>query len=58
MVTVKGALRQLYRAAFIAGATASGGPAAGGTAAKILATPAGKAAIEAAVNFTLGIVTK
>lgn len=53
MVTVQSALRFLYRAAFIAGATASGGPAAGATAAKLLSTPAGKAAIEAGVNFTL-----
>lgn len=53
MVTVQSALRSLYRAAFIAGATASGGPAAGAAAAKLLTTPAGKAAIEAGVNFTL-----
>ena len=46
-------MRSLYRAAFIAGATASGGPAAGAAAAKLLATPPGKAAIEAGVNFTL-----
>ena len=53
MVTVQSALRSLSRAAFIAGATASGGPAAGAAATKLLATPAGKAAIEAGVNFTL-----
>ena len=53
LVTVQSALRSLYRAAFIAGATVSGGPPAGAAAAKLLATPAGKAAIEAGVNFTL-----
>ena len=53
MVTVQSALRSLYRAAFIAGATASGGPAAGAAATKLLATPVGKAAIEAGVIFTL-----
>lgn len=53
MVTVKSALRALYRSAFIAGATVSGGPPAGAAAAKLLATPAGKAAIEAGVEFTL-----
>ena len=53
MVTIQSALRSLYRAAFIAGATVTGGPAGGAAAAKVLATPAGKAAIEAGVNFTL-----
>ena len=53
LVTIQSALRSLYRAAFIAGATVTGGPAGGAAAAKVLATPAGKAAIEAGVNFTL-----
>lgn len=53
MVTVQGALRSLYRAAFIAGATAGGGPPAGATAASFLKTPVGRAAIDRAVQFTL-----
>lgn len=53
MVTVQGALRQLYRAAFIAGATASGGPAAGAAAAALLNTPQGQAILQAGINFTL-----
>ncbi len=53
MVTIQSALRSLYRAAFIAGATAAGGPPAGATAAGLLKTPAGKATIDGAVAFTL-----
>ena len=53
MVTIQSALRSLYRAAFIAGATAAGGPPGGATAAALLKTPAGKATIDGAVAFTL-----
>jgi hypothetical protein len=53
LVTIQSALRSLYRAAFIAGATAAGGPPGGATAAALLKTPAGKATIDGAVAFTL-----
>ena len=53
MVTIQSALRSLYRAAFIAGATAAGGPAGGATAAALLKTPVGRATIDGAVAFTL-----
>lgn len=53
LVTIQSALRSLYRAAFIAGATASGGPAAGAAAAAFLKTPAGQQALDLGVNFTL-----
>ena len=53
MVTIQSALRSLYRAAFIAGATAAGGPPGGATAAALLKTPAGRASIDGAVAFTL-----
>ena len=53
MVTIQSALRSLYRAAFIAGATAAGGTPGGATAAALLKTPAGKATIDGAVAFTL-----
>ena len=53
MVTIQSALRSLYRAAFIAGATAAGGPPCGATAAALLKTPVGRATIDGAVAFTL-----
>ena len=53
MVTIQSALRSLYRAAFIAGATVAGGPPGGATAAALLKKPAGKATIDGAVAFTL-----
>jgi len=44
----------LYKAAFIAGATAGGGPAAGATATSFVNSPAGEGAIAKAVSITLG----
>ena len=53
MVTVRGSLRALYSAAAIAGATAGGGPAAGRFMAGFLKSPAGKAAMDKAIDYTL-----
>ena len=53
MVTVRGSLRALYSAAAIAGAVAGGGPPAGRFMAGFLKTPAGKAAMDKAIDYTL-----
>ena len=53
MVTIRSSLRALYSAAAIAGATAGGDPAAGTAMAGYLRTPVGKAAMDAAIDFTL-----
>ena len=53
MVTVRGSLRALYSAAAIAGATAGGGPAAGRAMSAFLASPAGKKAMDFAIDRTL-----
>lgn len=52
-VTAEAALRSLYSAAFIVGATMTGGPAGAATATSILASPAGKYAMEYAIADTL-----
>lgn len=54
MVSIESVTRSLYKAAFIAGATAGGGPAAGATAASFLASDAGEFAVNRAVQITLG----
>lgn len=46
-------MRALYSAAAIAGATAGGGPVAGRSMAAFLGTPAGRAAMDRAIDFTL-----
>ena len=53
-VTAEAALRSLYTAAFLAGATATGGPPGAATATVILASPAGQYALEQTIAFTLG----
>lgn len=54
MVSLQSVTTALYKAAFIAGATAGGGPAAGATATSFVNSPAGEAAIGKAVTVTLG----
>ena len=54
MVSLQSVTTSLYKAAFIAGATAGGGPAGGATAASFVNSPAGEAAIAKAVTITLG----
>ena len=54
MITVESVLTKLYKSAFVAGATASGGPIAGASAAGYVNSPIGNAAIEKAVTFTVG----
>ncbi len=54
MVTVESVTSALYKAAFIAGATAAGGPAAGASAASYIASPVGQAALNKAVAITVG----
>ena len=54
MVSLQSVTTALYKAAFIAGATAGGGPPAGATAASFVNSPAGEAAIGKAVTITLG----
>ena len=54
MVSLQSVTTALYKAAFIAGATAGGGPAAGATATSFVNSPAGEAAIGKAVTITLG----
>ena len=54
MISVESVLTTLYKAAFVAGATAGGGPIAGASAAGYVNTPVGNAAIEKAVTFTVG----
>tara|TARA_B100000029_G_scaffold508045_1_gene593999 strand:- start:290 stop:718 length:429 start_codon:yes stop_codon:yes gene_type:complete len=53
-ITAEDALRSLYSAAFIGGATITGGPAGGATATAILASPAGKYAMDQAIAVALG----
>ena len=50
---MQSALRSLYQAAFVAGATAGGGPAAGAAATAFLKTPQGQTLLKAGVDFTL-----
>ena len=54
MVSLQSVTTALYKAAFIAGATAGGGPAAGATATSFVNSAAGEAAIGKAVTITLG----
>jgi len=54
MVSLQSVTTALYKAAFIAGATAGGGPAAGATATSFVNSPAGEGAIAKAVTITLG----
>ncbi len=54
MVSLQSVTTSLYKAAFIAGATAGGGPAGGATATSFVNSPAGEAAIAKAVSLTLG----
>tara|TARA_R110001599_G_scaffold56149_1_gene155394 strand:- start:13 stop:447 length:435 start_codon:yes stop_codon:yes gene_type:complete len=54
MVSLQSVTTALYKAAFIAGATAGGGPAGGATAASFVNSPTGEAAIAKAVTITLG----
>ena len=54
LVTVEGTLRALYKAAFVAGATAAGGPVAGASATGYVNSSVGNAAIDRAVQFTVG----
>jgi len=54
MVSLQSVTTALYKAAFIAGATAGGGPAAGATATSFVNSSAGEAAINKAVTITLG----
>jgi hypothetical protein len=54
MVSLESVTTALYKAAFIAGATAGGGPAAGAAATSFVNSNAGEAAIGQAVTVTLG----
>tara|TARA_R110002096_G_scaffold82058_1_gene190907 strand:+ start:664 stop:1098 length:435 start_codon:yes stop_codon:yes gene_type:complete len=54
MVSLESVTTALYKAAFIAGATAGGGPAGGATAASFVNSAAGEAAVAKAVSVTLG----
>ena len=54
MITVESVLTKLYKTAFVAGATAAGGPVAGASAAGYVNSPIGNAAIDKAVTFTVG----
>jgi len=54
MVSLQSVTTALYKAAFIAGATAGGGPAAGATATSFVNSAAGEGAIAKAVTITLG----
>jgi len=54
MVTVESVLTALYKSAFVAGATAAGGPVAGASAAGYVNSPIGNSAINKAVTFTVG----
>ncbi len=54
MVSLQSVTTALYKAAFIAGATAGGGPAAGATATSFVNSAAGEGAIAKAVSITLG----
>ena len=53
-VTAEAALRSLYTAAAIAGATMTGGPPAAATMTAILASPAGIYAMDQTIAFALG----
>lgn len=53
-ITPEAALRSLYSAAFLAGATLTGGPLGAATAAAALASPAGQYAMQETVAFSLG----
>jgi SLT domain-containing protein len=53
-ITAEAALRSLYSAAFIGGATLTGGPFGAATATAILASPAGKYAMDQAIAVALG----
>jgi len=54
MISVESVLTTLYKAAFVAGATAGGGPIAGASAAGYVNSPVGNAAVQKAVTFTVG----
>jgi len=53
-ITPEAALRSLYTAAFLAGATLTGGPVGAATASAALASPAGQFAMQETIAFTLG----
>ena len=53
MVSIESVLNTLYKTAFIAGATAGGGPAGGAAASAFVNSSAGRAAVDSAVSFTL-----
>ena len=52
-VTAEAALRSLYTAAYLAGASMTGGPAGAATASAILASPAGQYVMQEAIAWTL-----